>query len=238
MTLATRSIEKLTGVHPDLVRVVEAAHGTCKFHVTDGVRTLARQKQLVAEGKSKTLKSRHLVGCAVDLVAVTDDGKVSYDDDRMRAVADAMKRAAGELGIPIEWGGDWKSFVDTPHFQLPADLYPDAAAPTKATPGASSSWAVTVQTFKESKTILGGLMAFVGLLIQWLHTAIQVVMEAAAHAAEWTPVSGFLSTLGVNAWAVGAGLSVFGIALAVFRRISDAIKANQHDGTAEAPADG
>ena len=47
MTLATRSVEKLVGVHPDLVRVVEAAHGTCKFHVTDGVRSLARQKELV-----------------------------------------------------------------------------------------------------------------------------------------------------------------------------------------------
>jgi len=238
MTLAARSLEKLAGVHPDLVRVVEAAHGYQKFHVTDGVRTFARQKQLVAQGKSKTLKSRHLVGCAVDLVAVTEDGKVSYDDGRMKAVADAMKRAAGELGIPIEWGGDWKSFVDTPHFQLPADLYPDAEAQSRAAP-AVSKVQVTVETLKSSRTIFGALLTFVGLLIQWLHGAIQMAIEAAAHVNEWTSVAPFLATFGVNVGSVGAGLSVFGLALVVFRKISDNInQAAQNAQSTEAPVDG
>jgi len=217
MTLATRSIEKLTGVHPDLVRVVEAAHGTCKFHVTDGVRTLARQKELVAAGKSKTLKSRHLVGCAVDLVAVTDDGKVSYDDDRMRAVAAAMKRAAGELGIPIEWGGDWKSFVDTPHFQLPEDLYPDAAAPTRVQKP-------VVEAVKESKTILGALVALAGTLVQWMEQGLGAALEAAAKVAEWTPATALLETLGANTKAAGFGLAVAGIVLVIMRRLEAAQK--------------
>lgn len=217
MTLATRSVEKLVGVHPDLVRVVEAAHGTCKFHVTDGVRSLARQKELVAAGKSKTLKSRHLVGCAVDLVAVTDDGKVSYDDDHMRAVASAMKKAAGELGVPIEWGGDWKSFVDTPHFQLPEDLYPDAAAPTKASKP-------VVEAVKESKTILGALVALAGTLVQWMEQGLGAALEAAAKVAEWTPATALLETLGANTKAAGFGLAVAGIVLVIMRRLEAAQK--------------
>lgn len=217
MTLATRSVEKLTGVHPDLVRVVVAAHDTCKFHVTDGVRTLERQKKLVAAGKSKTLKSRHLVGCAVDLVAVTDDGKVSYDDGAMRVVASAMKKAAGDLGIPIEWGGDWTSFVDTPHFQLPEDLYPDAAAPTRAQKP-------VVEAVKDSKTILGDLVALAGTLVQWMEQGLGAALEAAAKVAEWTPATTLLETLGANTKAAGFGLAVAGIVLVIMRRLEAAQK--------------
>lgn len=217
MTLSARSLERLGGVHPDLVRVVEAAAQHTRFHVTEGVRSLKRQKQLLAEGKSRTLKSRHLVGCAVDLVAVTDDGKVSYDDDRMRAVAAAMKRAAGELGIPIEWGGDWTSFVDTPHFQLPADLYPDAAAPTRVQKP-------VVEAVKESKTILGALVALAGTLVQWMEQGLGAALEAAAKVAEWTPATTLLETLGANTKAAGFGLAVAGIVLVIMRRVDAAQK--------------
>lgn len=125
MKLNDRSEKLLVGVHPDLVRVVRRAAEitTIDFVVTEGLRTLARQKQLVAAGASKTMKSRHLTGHAVDLAAVVG-GKVRWDWPLYANLADAMKRAAIELGVPLEWGGDWKSFKDGPHFQLPWKEYP------------------------------------------------------------------------------------------------------------------
>jgi peptidoglycan L-alanyl-D-glutamate endopeptidase CwlK len=125
MELSARSRQRLTGVHQDLVRVVlRAAELTeVDFVVTEGVRTLARQKQLVAAGASKTLRSRHLTGHAVDLAAVVG-GQVRWDWPLYHKLADAMKRAAAELGVPLEWGGDWRTFKDGPHFQLPWGAYP------------------------------------------------------------------------------------------------------------------
>ena len=120
MPMNERSIENLDGVHPDLVAVVQKAAEKCEFLVTDGVRSLERQKTLKKAGKSKTLNSRHLTSHAVDLC----DCDGCYDVPDMDAIAKAMKTAAIELNIPIEWGGDWKSFVDTPHFQLPWKEYP------------------------------------------------------------------------------------------------------------------
>jgi len=124
--LSQRSHAALTGVHPDLARVIEAASHGARFHVTEGLRSIDRQHQLLAAGKSTTMKSRHLTGHAVDLVAVTAAGAVSYADADMRALAAVVKRAAQSLGVPIEWGGDWKQFCDTPHFQLPHRIYPTA----------------------------------------------------------------------------------------------------------------
>lgn len=131
MTLSPRSLARLDGVHPDLQRVVIAcAAAGARFQVTEGCRTAERQQTLFAAGKSKTLKSRHLTGHAVDLVAVHEDGTVTYDEPDMKALAKAMKAAAASIGIPIEWGGDWKSFQDTPHFQLPISAYPAEVGPT------------------------------------------------------------------------------------------------------------
>lgn len=125
MILSPRSEKALAGVHPDLVRVVRrAAEITAiDFIVTEGLRSQARQKQLVAAGASKTMKSRHLTGHAVDLAALVA-GKVRWDWPLYAKLAEAMKRAAAELGVPLEWGGDWKSFKDGPHFQLPWKQYP------------------------------------------------------------------------------------------------------------------
>lgn len=78
---------------------------------------MARQKQLVAEGKSRTLKSKHLVGKAIDVVAYVD-GDVTWDMKHYRVVAEAFKKAAKELDIAIQWGGDWESLKDGPHFEL------------------------------------------------------------------------------------------------------------------------
>ncbi len=125
MILNDRSRSRLQGVHQDLVRVVlRAAEITeIEFVVTEGVRTKARQKQLVAAGASKTMNSRHLTGHAVDLAAVVA-GKVRWDWPLYHKLAAAMKRASAELGIPLEWGGDWRTFKDGPHFQLPWKAYP------------------------------------------------------------------------------------------------------------------
>lgn len=121
----TRCERNLTGVHPDLVQVVRraAALAPGAFIVTEGLRTVARQKQLVAAGASKTMRSRHLTGHAVDLAAMVG-GKVRWDWPLYARLATTMKAAAAELNIPIEWGGDWRTFKDGPHYQLPWDHYP------------------------------------------------------------------------------------------------------------------
>lgn len=125
--LNARSMKALEGVHPDLVRVVLKARERCEFLVTEGLRTKERQRELVKLGRSRTANSRHLYGLAVDLCDM--DGK--YDIPDMEEIARAMKMAALELGIPIEWGGDWRKKPtdrigwDSPHFQLPKAQYPD-----------------------------------------------------------------------------------------------------------------
>lgn len=121
--LGDRSHKNLDGVHSDLVSVVELAIKltTQDFMVIEGLRTIERQKQLLAEGKSKTMNSRHLTGHAVDLCPYPVDWN---DTNKFKAIADAMKSAAHKLDIPIEWGGDWKGGWDKPHFQLPHSEYP------------------------------------------------------------------------------------------------------------------
>lgn len=130
MTLDARNRQILTGVHPDLVRVIEAASERVRFRLTEGVRTKERQAQLVKARKSKTMNSRHLTGHAVDFVALNADNAATYDIEDMIRVAREIKAAAASLGIAIEWGGDWKSKPtdkigwDSPHIQLPWKTYP------------------------------------------------------------------------------------------------------------------
>lgn len=123
--LSQKSRDRLTGVHPDLVSVVHRALELSEidFVVLEGVRSLAKQEQLFAAKATTTLKSRHLTGHAVDLGAIVA-GTVRWDWPLYHKIADAMKDAAEQLGIPLEWGGDWKTFKDGPHFQLPWQEYP------------------------------------------------------------------------------------------------------------------
>ena len=120
-SLGVKSKQRMIGVHPDLVAVVERAIEITEqdFSVTEGIRTIERQRKLVAEGKSRTMNSRHLTGHAVDLVPYP----VSWDWVYFYPIADAMKEAAEELGIDLTWGGDWSSFRDGPHFQLSWESY-------------------------------------------------------------------------------------------------------------------
>jgi hypothetical protein len=121
-----RSETNLAGVHPDLVRVMRRALELSEvdFMITEGLRTRQRQEALLREGKSKTMRSRHLTGHAVD-VAAWIEGKASWDWPHYEVIARAIKQAGAELGVPVEWGGDWTSFKDGPHFQLPRSTYPE-----------------------------------------------------------------------------------------------------------------
>ncbi|WP_217451824.1 M15 family metallopeptidase [Burkholderia pseudomultivorans] len=115
-----RSERNLVGVKPDLIRLARRALELSEvdFGVTEGLRTKERQRQLVAEGKSRTANSRHLTGDAIDVVAYLG-AAVTWEWKYYEQIAVAFKRASAELGIPVEWGGDWKSLKDGPHFQLP-----------------------------------------------------------------------------------------------------------------------
>lgn len=123
--LDARSERNLVGVHPDLVKVMREAirRHPVKATITEGIRTLQRQKQLVAAGASKTLKSRHLTGHAVDVVFLIG-GKARWDWPLYKDFANTVKEVASEYKISIVWGGDWKSFVDGPHFELNRSKYP------------------------------------------------------------------------------------------------------------------
>jgi peptidoglycan L-alanyl-D-glutamate endopeptidase CwlK len=120
--LGPKSLANLKGVHPDLQRVVHRAIDISEsdFTVLEGLRSLERQKTLLAAGKSKTLHSRHITGHAVDIIPFP----VSWDWKDYPPIEKAMKQAAKDLGVDLEWGGDWKSFPDAPHWQLSQKAYP------------------------------------------------------------------------------------------------------------------
>lgn len=129
---------KLAGVKPALAAIVKdaALRTTVPFSVLEGLRTKERQAQLVKQGASKTMNSKHLTGDAVDLWPLGPDGKNLPSDaafprgsaaakaadkalwDGLREISKAMKAAAAVKGVKLVWGGDWKSFPDGPHFEL------------------------------------------------------------------------------------------------------------------------
>jgi len=123
-TLNKKSLDRLSGVHPDLVAVVKLAIelSDIDFQVIEGVRSKARQEQLFKAGASQTLNSRHLTGHAVDLAALVNDS-IRWDWPLYFKIADAIKKAATQLKIKIVWGGDWKTFKDGPHFELSKEVY-------------------------------------------------------------------------------------------------------------------
>ena len=125
MIFGDRSISRMDGLHPDLKKVMNQAilATDLDFTVLEGVRTLERQKQMVESGASTTLNSRHLDGHAVDIAPFVG-GEVRWDWPLYYKLAVIVKAAAKEVGVPIEWGGDWKTFKDGPHWQLPWAKYP------------------------------------------------------------------------------------------------------------------
>jgi len=146
-TLSSRSLEKLEGVNESLVNVVKKAIELTKidFGVIYGLRSEEEQQKLFDAGKSQTMKSKHLTGDAVDLMAYVD-GKASWELNLYDDLADAMKWAATEEGVVVRWGAAWsipdistwdgtmeeammsyidlrrsegrRPFIDGPHFEL------------------------------------------------------------------------------------------------------------------------
>ncbi len=128
-TLPDSSLKKLEGVHPKLVEVVMLAVTLCtiEFIVVEGVRTLAKQKEYFAAGKSKTMRSRHLDGHAVDLAPMIDldhdgDLDLSWAKKDFAPIVKAMKAAAKQLGVAMDHGSDWG--WDEPHHQLTWAAFP------------------------------------------------------------------------------------------------------------------
>ncbi len=125
---SSKSIERLSGLHPDLVMLVQYAwkKGNYDFTVIEGLRAVERQRMLFEKGATKTMNSRHLYGLAVDLAPIDPaTKKITWSWDVFTPFGKNIKELAKELKIQIEWGGDWKSFKDGPHFQLPANTYPN-----------------------------------------------------------------------------------------------------------------
>ena len=142
------SEERLKMLHPDLETVLRAAlpHSPFDFGIgKSSIRTIEEQKRLVAEGRSRTMNSRHIprvpinpsiygfsipqaVSHAADLLVYRAPGELSWEAADFTRVAEVVKRVAGEKGVTIEWGGDWRSFFDGPHFQLPWAFYPVRAS--------------------------------------------------------------------------------------------------------------
>lgn len=124
--LGPRSVLNLRGVHPDLVRVVKRAISISDidFTVIEGLRSVPRQKELFAKGATKTMRSRHIHGFAVDIAPYVA-GSIRWDWPLFDKIEEAMKKAAKLENVSVTWGGDWKSFKDGPHWELPHAKYPD-----------------------------------------------------------------------------------------------------------------
>lgn len=119
-----RSMGHLAEVHPHLAMLAVRALqlSPVDFGITDGERTLAEQKQEVADGDSQTLNSRHLTGHAIDVLAYPD-GQGSWDWQYYEQIAEAIKAAAAEFGVAVIWGGDWRTLKDGAHFELDRRVY-------------------------------------------------------------------------------------------------------------------
>lgn len=145
--LSKRSLNNLEGVRPELIEVVKIAIQVTRvdFGITEGLRTVQRQRELVASGASQTMNSKHIEGLAVDAVAYIGP-RISWELSLYDDIADAFKVGAMEVGVPVRWGGAWhiddirdwdgsmqdamtdyidlrrsegrRPFLDCPHFEL------------------------------------------------------------------------------------------------------------------------
>lgn len=134
-TLGIKSARNLVGVHPDLVSIVQLAITLSEvdFTVFEGVRTIEREREMIAKGLSSLkdpYECRHVptngYGHAVDLVLLVD-GQPTWNSQYIPAygkIGAAMHKAAEQLKLPLRWGGEWKTFKDYPHFELPKKDYP------------------------------------------------------------------------------------------------------------------
>lgn len=131
--LSKRDLERIDGIHGDLRLVVEDAWQLfdgqevlglpkAKLIIVEGLRSLEKQKQMVKAGRSWTMNSRHLTGHAIDF-AIIDDGIAVWEMPLYEKVWLACFRPAKIIGIPLTWGGSWKT-KDGPHVELDWKHYP------------------------------------------------------------------------------------------------------------------
>ena len=98
-----------------------------EFRITEGYRSQSRQNDLYAQGRTKpgnivtnTRNSKHIQGRAIDIIYTGGSNASIYDSNELEKIARIFQQAGRELGISVTWGGDWKSFQDNPHLQIPA----------------------------------------------------------------------------------------------------------------------
>lgn len=121
----TSSSQRLQTVEPTLAAVMERAllYSMYDFGISCGIRTMEEQRELLKNGKTTTLNSRHLpnnagLSEAVDIMVYDEKGNITWKEKYFRKVAQAVFDAAQELGVHINWGGHWFNFLDMPHFEL------------------------------------------------------------------------------------------------------------------------
>jgi len=155
VAFSLQSEERLKGVNPalvDLMKEVEkrAQERGLDLEITEGVRDLERQEELLEEGKSQTLASKHLVGNALDVHLRGPDGSAIWDFEAYQPVAEIAKEVAAEKGIDnLVWGGDWKTLKDGVHFELSNAEY--------AAPNTSQAASNTSQATPEARRAQYGL---------------------------------------------------------------------------------
>ena len=192
---SARSLRNLKDIHPDLRRVFDRAlqETPNDFVVTDGLRTVERQAQLVAEGASQTMRSAHLTGYAVDVAYYDRNGNIIWDWPIYGRNAETILRVAREEGVPIQWGGEWTTLRDGPHFELHRDHYDwrDDFAPQPVTS--------TQRVAAKAKDNASGLTAGVGAAA----SAAGSVAASAADAPEpiqWALAAAIVLAAGFLLW--------------------------------------
>lgn len=122
--LSQKSLSKLEGVDPRLVKVIKRAIEVTEvdFTITEGLRTRATQALYVKQGKCQTMNSKHLEGLAVDLAAWVN-GTINWNFDYYFKIANAVRKASIELGIRVKWGGAWRYLNDYDSSKKAYDAY-------------------------------------------------------------------------------------------------------------------
>lgn len=127
MAIDERSKRNIDSLHPELrplaTKLIEQSlEQGITAKVISGTRTYEEQNELYAQGRTKPGKvvteakggySIHNFGCAFDIGIFSKDGKKYYGESESYKDVGAIGKTLG-----LEWGGDWKSFIDEPHFQL------------------------------------------------------------------------------------------------------------------------
>ena len=101
-----RSKQRLKGVKPELVNVLNELVKIMDVTIIEGLRSQERQNELVAKGASKTKYSKHIEGKAVDLAPYTINWK---DRERFHYMGGMVRGIGKQLNVNIRWGGDWDS---------------------------------------------------------------------------------------------------------------------------------